>query len=78
MLTAIETTGTVTEQHQLVLDESLPFNTNERVRVIVLAQNETNEQALLPQFRQAGSAAGKIQIAADFDAPLEDFRDYLP
>ncbi len=27
--------------------------------------------------RQFGSAKGLIEIAEDFDAPLEDFRDYM-
>lgn len=26
--------------------------------------------------RQFGSARGEIRMAADFDAPLEDFKDY--
>jgi antitoxin (DNA-binding transcriptional repressor) of toxin-antitoxin stability system len=26
---------------------------------------------------KAGSAAGKIRLAADFDAPLEDFEEYM-
>ena len=26
---------------------------------------------------KAGSAAGKIQIAPDFDEPLEDFKEYM-
>jgi antitoxin (DNA-binding transcriptional repressor) of toxin-antitoxin stability system len=26
---------------------------------------------------KAGSAAGKIRMAADFDAPLEDFEEYM-
>jgi prevent-host-death family protein len=25
-----------------------------------------------------GSAAGKITMSEDFDAPLEDFKDYMP
>jgi antitoxin (DNA-binding transcriptional repressor) of toxin-antitoxin stability system len=25
----------------------------------------------------AGSAAGKIRLAPDFDAPLEDFKEYM-
>lgn len=28
-----------------------------------------------PKF---GSAKGKIKIANDFDAPLDDFKDYMP
>lgn len=27
--------------------------------------------------RQAGSALGKIWISPDFEAPLEDFQDYI-
>jgi antitoxin (DNA-binding transcriptional repressor) of toxin-antitoxin stability system len=26
---------------------------------------------------KAGSAAGKIRMAPDFDAPLEDFKEYM-
>jgi hypothetical protein len=36
MLTAIETTGTINANHQIVLDEQLPDNAPSRVRVIVL------------------------------------------
>lgn len=28
--------------------------------------------------RQAGSAAGQIWMAPDFDAPLDDFEEYMP
>ena len=30
------------------------------------------------QKRKLGSAKGKIHIAADFDAPLQDFQEYMP
>jgi hypothetical protein len=36
MLTAIETTGTINTNHQIVLDEALPISEKSRVRVIVL------------------------------------------
>jgi hypothetical protein len=29
-----------------------------------------------PHRRRAGSAAGRVHMAPDFDAPLEDFADY--
>lgn len=29
------------------------------------------------RLRKAGSAKGKIEIAADFDEPLEDFKEYI-
>ena len=28
--------------------------------------------------RQSGSARGQIKMAEDFDAPLDDFREYMP
>ena len=28
--------------------------------------------------RKAGSAKGLIEISDDFDAPLDDFKDYMP
>ena len=27
--------------------------------------------------RKVGSAKGKVKISADFDSPLEDFKDYI-
>ena len=30
-----------------------------------------------PKRRQRGSAKGQIWMAADFDEPLEDFREYM-
>lgn len=28
--------------------------------------------------RKAGSARGKLKMSADFDAPLGDFKEYMP
>jgi hypothetical protein len=42
MLIAIETTGTVKANHQIVLDEDLPNNAPSRVRVIVLFEEDTD------------------------------------
>jgi hypothetical protein len=30
----------------------------------------------LPRKRRAGSATGRVHMAPDFDAPLEDFAEY--
>lgn len=77
MLTAIETTGTISANHQIVLDEQLPDNAPSRVRVIVLYdENAPNDTA--KKRRRAGSAEGLIKISADFDASLEDFKEYQP
>jgi translation initiation factor 2 beta subunit (eIF-2beta)/eIF-5 len=35
------------------------------------AQNQKNKK------RRAGSAKGKYELAPDFDAPLEDFKEYM-
>lgn len=39
------------------------------VRLLPISRNEGR-----PQF---GSAKGKISMSDDFDAPLEDFREYM-
>jgi hypothetical protein len=31
----------------------------------------------LKGLRKAGSAEGKYKLASDFDAPLEDFKEYM-
>ena len=43
MLTAIETTGTITANHEIVLDEDLPNNAPSRVRVIVLFDENADD-----------------------------------
>ena len=77
MLTAIETTGTIRANQQIVLDEQLPSNAPNRVRVIVLYE-ENAADGDRKKRRKAGSAAGLIKMSDDFDAPLEDFEEYQP
>lgn len=36
-----------------------------------------NERKRKKANRKAGSARGKYKLAPDFDAPLEDFREYM-
>ena len=43
MLTAIETTGTINANHQILLDEDLPISDKSRVRVIVLFDETAND-----------------------------------
>lgn len=77
MPTAIETTATIRDNRQLLLDEDLPENTSTRVRVIVL-YDETTTNGDEQKRRKAGSAEGLIKMSKDFDAPLEDFEEYQP
>jgi prevent-host-death family protein len=47
---------------------------------VVITRNRRPLARLVPiprKARQFGSAKGLIKIADDFDAPLEDFRDYM-
>jgi antitoxin (DNA-binding transcriptional repressor) of toxin-antitoxin stability system len=48
----------------VILDEN-----NEAVQLISLPSGATR--------RKAGSARGLIKLAADFDAPLDDFSEYM-
>ena len=77
MLTAIETTGTIDANHQIVLDQDLPSNAPSRVRVIVL-YDENGTNGGIKKRRKAGSAEGLIKMSDDFDAPLEGLEDYQP
>jgi hypothetical protein len=43
------------------------------VKVTATLEAATDRQGF-PQF---GCLAGRIELAADFDEPLEDFRDYM-
>lgn len=47
--------------------------------VIVQAEPVAESSRSLPRIgpRAGGSAKGKIWMADDFDAPLEDFKDYM-
>jgi hypothetical protein len=56
-----------------VLPELIPM-IGKRVEIIVL--EESAERQLDLRGPKAGSAKGKVIIAPDFDAPLEDFGEY--
>jgi antitoxin (DNA-binding transcriptional repressor) of toxin-antitoxin stability system len=49
---------------------------------VVIVKDERAMVKLVPMLprprRQAGSARGLIDMADDFDAPLEDFEEYMP
>jgi len=66
-IAAIETTGTIDEQRQLRLDESLPVSGPRRVRVIVLyaTDNESDETEWL-------RAAARNPAFASLADPEED------
>jgi hypothetical protein len=53
---------------------ALPAEERRRLGEKLLASAGTHPS--LRPVRRAGSAAGRVHMAPDFDAPLEDFADY--
>ena len=73
MLTSIP--GTY-ENGQIRLEEPPP--TDKPMRVIVTFTEEVGaETPVHPPKRQAGVLSGKIWMADDFDAPLDDLKEYM-
>ncbi len=68
----------MTEQqiiHQLsVLPESLKKEVSDFIGYLLSKYSSEKEVKKIPRF---GSAKGKYTLASDFDAPLEDFKDYM-
>ena len=60
------------------------FDAAQRGKTIVLVDEHGRAVKLVPieslrptKPRKAGSARGRIRIADDFDAPLDDFAEYM-
>ena len=57
--------------------ETLPQELKQEVSDFIdflIKKQAAARQKLVPQF---GSAKGKIEMAPDFDAPLDDFKEYM-
>ncbi len=76
MLTAIETTGTINANHQIILDEELPNNAPSRVRVIVLFDEDTdiNEK----EWLKAASDNEVFDFLNDEDEDIYTLEDGKP
>jgi hypothetical protein len=61
--------------HVIDLPELRPM-VGKAVEIIVLEEAETQKDTL-SHSRQSGSAKGKVKMAPDFDAPLDDFAEYM-
>lgn len=58
--------------------QQLPEKLKQEVlHYVEFLQTKYNAQNRKPKNRKAGSAEGKFTIAPDFDAPLEDFKEYM-
>jgi hypothetical protein len=58
--------------------QQLPEQLKQEVlHYVEFLQTKYKTQNQKPQNRKAGSAKGKYKLAPDFDAPLEDFKEYM-
>lgn len=57
--------------------EALPKDLKQEVSDFIdflMQKKVAKKNKIIPQF---GSAKGKIKMAPDFDAPLDDFKEYM-
>jgi len=69
---AIITKGRLQSPRSIILDEDIPY-IGDSLEIIIINKAAEKEQP----SRKAGTLKGKIHIKDDFDAPLEDFREYM-
>jgi len=76
MLTAIETTGTINADHQIELDEKLPNNAPNRVRVIVLFDEDDDIGET--EWLKAGSGNEAFDFLDDESEDIYTLEDGQP
>jgi hypothetical protein len=74
MQTSIETTATVRANRELVLDEGIPARISDKVRVIVLIDDDLDERDWL----NAGAANEVFELLADESEDLYSIEDGKP
>ena len=57
--------------------EALPASLQAQVRDFVAFLKTRHSQPAPPPKRQLGAYKGFFEMSEDFDAPLEDFKDYM-
>ncbi len=57
--------------------ESLPISLRKEVADFVAFLKMKNKRKLTVKSREFGYAKGKIQLAKDFDEPLDIFKEYI-
>lgn len=66
---------------KIIMTELLQLPESMKLEVLhfvqFLKQQQKKSDSKLRAKRQAGILKGKIWIAPDFDAPLEDFKEYM-
>lgn len=64
-------------QEIYTLPENLKLEVLHYIQFLKQKQTEKTEPEKPRKKRKAGSAKGKFVMADDFDAPLEDFAEYM-
>ena len=77
MLTAIETTGTISANRGIVLDEDLPLNEKSRVRVIVLF-DENSDDLSEKEWLKSASNNETFDFLKDEDEDIYTLEDGKP
>lgn len=69
----------MTEEKEILAQiQQLPKQLKQEVlHYVEFLQIKYSSQKEKNKKRKAGTAAGKYKLAADFDAPLEDFKEYM-
>lgn len=60
--------------------DSLPKALRDQVMdfiAFLVEKNKSPKDKPTPKKRQFGAGKGKVKMSADFDEPLEDFKDYM-
>lgn len=55
----------------------LPENLREEVEIYVNSLENQSKRGITTKPRIFGSLKGQIKMSDDFDAPLEEFKDYM-
>ena len=74
MQTSIETTATVRANRELVLDEEIPARISDKVRVIVLIDDDLDER----EWMNAGAANEVFDLLTDESEDLYSMEDGEP
>lgn len=74
MNTAIETTATIGKNRQLILDEEIPARVSEKVRVIVLIDEDIDERL----WHRAAERNDVFDLLADESEDIYSVQDGFP
>ncbi|GMO66076.1 MAG: hypothetical protein Ta2A_14070 [Treponemataceae bacterium] len=79
VMITMQQTVDIPASHRLDLRLDIPpeFPAGQTILTFTLMQTDTDRDASRKKAPIFGCARGQFQMADDFDAPLEDFREYM-